>query len=87
MILGIGVDIIEVNRIRNSFEKFGDRFVKRILHDAEIEYCLSHRAPGRSWLHGSPRKRRSRRLLAQALARNSAGRTWKSAARKPANLT
>ncbi len=45
MILGIGVDIIEVNRIQNSFEKFGDRFVKRILHDAEIEYCLSHRSP------------------------------------------
>src|SRR5436190_24373810 len=45
MILGIGIDIIEVERIRRSFEKFGDRFLKRILHPNEISYCLSHREP------------------------------------------
>ena len=45
MILGIGIDIIEVERIQNSFEKFGERFLKRILHPDEISYCLSHRAP------------------------------------------
>ncbi len=46
MILGIGIDIIEVARIRSSYEKFGDRFLKRILHPNEIAYCLSHRDPG-----------------------------------------
>jgi len=45
MILGIGIDLIEVERIRASFTKFGDRFLKRILHPAEIEYCLSHKDP------------------------------------------
>jgi holo-[acyl-carrier protein] synthase len=45
MILGTGIDIIEVARIAASFEKFGGRFVKRILHPAEIAYCLSHRNP------------------------------------------
>ena len=45
MILGTGIDIIEVERIRASFEKFGDRFVNRILHPAEIAYCLSHKNP------------------------------------------
>jgi len=45
MILGTGIDIIEVERIRTSFEKFGDRFVNRILHPAEITYCLSHKDP------------------------------------------
>ncbi|MCF7669941.1 MAG: holo-ACP synthase [Verrucomicrobia bacterium] len=39
MILGIGVDIIEVSRIKASIEKFGDRFLQRILHVREIEYC------------------------------------------------
>jgi len=43
MILGTGIDIIEVERIRASFEKFGDRFVNRILHPTEIAYCLSHK--------------------------------------------
>src|SRR6266404_9756578 len=45
MILGIGIDIIEVERIRRSFEKFGERFLKRILHPKEISYCLSHKDP------------------------------------------
>ena len=31
---------------RRSYEKFGERFLKRILHPAEISYCLSHKAPG-----------------------------------------
>jgi holo-[acyl-carrier protein] synthase len=46
MILGTGIDIIEVARIEASYEKFGERFVKRILRPAEIAYCLSHRKPG-----------------------------------------
>ena len=45
MILGIGIDIIEVARIRSSFEKFGERFVNRILLPDEIAYCLSHKNP------------------------------------------
>ena len=45
MILGIGIDIIEVARIQASHERFGDRFLNRILHAGEIAYCLSHKLP------------------------------------------
>jgi len=45
MILGIGIDIIEVERIASSYERFGERFLKRILHPNEIAYCLSHNQP------------------------------------------
>jgi holo-[acyl-carrier protein] synthase len=45
MVLGIGIDIIEVSRIQASHEKFGERFLNRILLPSEIEYCLSHRTP------------------------------------------
>jgi holo-[acyl-carrier protein] synthase len=45
MILGTGIDIIEVARIASSNEKFGERFVNRILHADEIAYCLSHKNP------------------------------------------
>ena len=45
MILGTGIDIIEVERIRASHEKFGKRFTRRILLAAEIEYCLQHKDP------------------------------------------
>ena len=46
MILGTGIDFIEVARIEASFQKFGDRFLQRILRPAEIAYCLSHKKPG-----------------------------------------
>ena len=46
MILGIGTDIIEVARIRSSYEKFGERFLTRIILQSEIDYCLSHKDPG-----------------------------------------
>jgi holo-[acyl-carrier protein] synthase len=45
MILGTGIDIIEVARIASSFEKFGERFVNRILLPDEIAYCLMHKNP------------------------------------------
>src|SRR5690349_19436969 len=43
MILGTGIDIIEVARIEASHQKFGERFLQRILRPAEIAYCLSHK--------------------------------------------
>ena len=45
MILGIGIDIIEVARIHASLEKFGERFGQRVLSPGEIAYCLSHKIP------------------------------------------
>jgi len=45
MILGTGIDIIEVDRIQASYEKFGERFLKRILREGEIAYCVSHKNP------------------------------------------
>ena len=38
MIVGTGVDLSEVNRIRASIERFGDRFIHRIYTPAEIVY-------------------------------------------------
>lgn len=45
MILGTGIDIIEVSRIASSYERFGERFINRILRPAEIAYALSHKRP------------------------------------------
>lgn len=39
MIVGTGVDIAEVARIRESIERFGDRFLRRIFTENEIGYC------------------------------------------------
>ena len=39
MIVGTGVDIAEVARIRQSIERFGDRFLHRVFTEGEIQYC------------------------------------------------
>jgi holo-[acyl-carrier protein] synthase len=38
MILGSGVDLAEVPRIRASVERYGDRFVRRVYTELEIAY-------------------------------------------------
>lgn len=40
MVIGIGIDIIEIDRIKDSVEKFGDRFLRKIYTDKELEYCI-----------------------------------------------
>ncbi len=45
MIQGIGIDIIEIDRIRQMIERHGDRFVLKIFTDTEIEYCRSKKIP------------------------------------------
>src|SRR5271166_5384069 len=41
MIVGTGIDIAEVPRIRQSIARFGDRFLHRIYTPGEIRYCDS----------------------------------------------
>ncbi|MGD8781047.1 MAG: holo-ACP synthase [Ignavibacteria bacterium] len=41
MVLGIGIDIIEIDRIKKSIEKYGDNFLNKIYTQIELDYCLS----------------------------------------------
>jgi holo-[acyl-carrier protein] synthase len=41
MIVGTGVDIAEVPRIREAVARFGERFLKRVFTPEEIRYCTS----------------------------------------------
>jgi holo-[acyl-carrier protein] synthase len=45
MILGTGIDLVEVARIASSFDKYGEQFVNRVLVADEFEYCLAHKNP------------------------------------------
>lgn len=39
MVIGLGVDVIQNDRIKDSLEKFGDRFINRIYTEGEQAYC------------------------------------------------
>lgn len=41
MIVGTGIDIAEVPRIRQAIERHGERFLKRVFTEGEIQYCES----------------------------------------------
>ncbi len=41
MIIGTGIDIVEVPRVAAAIERFGERFLHRIFTDGEIRYCQS----------------------------------------------
>jgi holo-[acyl-carrier protein] synthase len=41
MIIGLGIDVIEIERIRNLVNKYGDAFLNRCFDKREIEYCNS----------------------------------------------
>ncbi len=43
MVLGTGIDIIEVSRIKNAIEKWGDGFLKKVFTDKELEYSKTKR--------------------------------------------
>ncbi|MBZ0199050.1 MAG: holo-ACP synthase, partial [Ignavibacteriaceae bacterium] len=39
MLLGLGIDIIEIERIKDSIERLGNRFLEKIYTQSEIKYC------------------------------------------------
>jgi holo-[acyl-carrier protein] synthase len=41
--MNVGIDIIEVERIKKLYEKFGDKFLNRIFTENEINYCFSRK--------------------------------------------
>ncbi|HEY1807878.1 MAG TPA: holo-ACP synthase [Acidobacteriaceae bacterium] len=49
MLVGTGIDLVEVPRIARSIERFGDRFLRRVFTDAEIAYCRARTAAAQSF--------------------------------------
>ena len=39
MIKGIGIDIIEIARVRQAVQRYGDAFLQRIFTPEELKYC------------------------------------------------
>jgi holo-[acyl-carrier protein] synthase len=44
-IVGIGLDATDIPRIAAAIERYGDRFLSRILTPDELAYCLRRRDP------------------------------------------
>ena len=67
MIIGIGIDIIEVKRLAEGIERHADRFTKRLFTDLEIGYCSTKANPAMHY---------AGRFAAKEAAFKAMGRGW-----------
>ena len=81
MIIGIGIDHVQSQRIKNVLVKWPGRFEKRVFDDAELEYAKSRREPH---LHLAARFAAKE---AKDTVRGSTGRTWLSGTDRGENRT
>jgi len=44
-IIGLGLDATDINRIADTIERYGERFLHRIFTENEIAYCTRRRVP------------------------------------------
>ena len=44
-IIGLGLDATEIDRIADSIERYGERFLRRIFTESEVAYCMRRRVP------------------------------------------
>jgi holo-[acyl-carrier protein] synthase len=49
MILGTGIDLVEIDRIHRSIQRYGPRFLNRVYTPAEQAYCLRKRKSAESF--------------------------------------
>jgi holo-[acyl-carrier protein] synthase len=73
MLIGTGVDLIEIERIAQSIERYGDRFLRRVFTDHEIAYCNRKRASAESFAARFAAKEAAAKALGTGISR---GVTW-----------
>ena len=44
-VLGIGFDATDIPRVADVFRRYGDRFLRRVFTQREIDYCTRRRDP------------------------------------------
>ena len=44
-LFGIGIDVVETERIRGSIERLGQAFLDRVFTEREIDYCQRSKVP------------------------------------------
>lgn len=72
MIVGTGVDLAEVDRVRKAIERFGERFLRRVYTPAEIAYVERR---------GSRWQRYAARFAAKEAGMKAIGTGWRHGVR------
>jgi len=74
MLVGTGIDIVEIHRISQSIARFGDRFLTRIFTPEEIAYCQRKKNSAESFAARFAAKEAGAKALGTGIQH---GVTWK----------
>src|SRR6202044_2480321 len=74
MVIGLGTDLIEIERIERSVERFGERFLERVFTSGEIAYCYAKKASAESLAARFAAKEAGAKALGTGISR---GVSWK----------
>jgi holo-[acyl-carrier protein] synthase len=74
MILGTGIDIIDIARIARSIERFGSHFLERVYTTGEIAYCRRKRRSAESFAARFAAKEAAAKALGTGIG---LGVTWR----------
>jgi len=66
MILGLGIDIVDIRRIEKSYKKYGERFLKKIFSDGEIKAADKYGSK-KKWLAHFAKRFAAKEAVAKAL--------------------
>ncbi|MHB8926242.1 MAG: holo-ACP synthase [Bacillota bacterium] len=73
MLVGLGLDVVEVERVRAAVARRGERLLKRLFTPTELRYCLAATEPERG-------RRLAARYAAKEAVRKAIGAGQRSAA-------
>ena len=68
MIVGVGIDLAEVDRIEAAIRRHGQRFLNRVFTEEEVCYCQAR---------GNPYERFAGRFAAKEAAMKAIGTGWR----------
>jgi holo-[acyl-carrier protein] synthase len=73
MIVGTGIDLIEVDRIRRAVERHGDRILARLFTPGELAYC---QAGGKARFHRMAARFAAKEAALKAIGLGLSGVKW-----------
>ena len=74
MVIGLGTDLIEIERIERSVARFGEQFLSRVFTPGEIAYCQARKTSAESFAARFAAKEAGAKALGTGISR---GVSWK----------
>jgi holo-[acyl-carrier protein] synthase len=69
MVVGVGTDLTEIERVRRTIERFGERFLQRVYTAGEIAYCMRKKGFAESFAARFAAKEAAAKALGTGISR------------------